>query len=78
MSAIGNVVVECIACYEEIEPDDLHAIFEVDSALCGECVKDFHCKGCATNCEYKLKEQNGKRRCERCSSDEDEEANPLQ
>lgn len=77
-AAVGNEIIVCIACYEDIDPEDHRAIFEVDAPLCGDCVKDFHCRGCATNCEYKLEKRNGKRRCERCSSEEDEEVRPLQ
>jgi hypothetical protein len=77
-TVIGNEIVVCIACDEEIEPEDDRAIFELDASLCGDCVKEFHCRGCATNCEYKLEKIAGKRRCELSSADLKEEMTPSQ
>ena len=77
-SALGNEIMNCIACCEEIEPEDSRAIFELDSSLCGECVKEYHCRGCNTNCDAPLEKIAEKRRCERCSSEMKEELSPLQ
>jgi len=77
-TALGNEIVVCIACDEDIEPEDDRAIFELDSSLCGDCVKEFHCRGCATNCDAPLEKIAGKRRCERCSDKIKEEMTPSQ
>jgi len=79
MSAtIGNEIIVCIACDEEIEPEDPGAIFELDASLCGECVKEHHCRGCATNCDTPLEKIAGKRRCELCCNEIKEEMTPSQ
>lgn len=77
-AALGNEVIVCIACNEDIEPEDQRAIFELDASLCGECVKAHHCRGCNTNCDTPLEKIDGKRRCERCSDEIKEEMHPPQ
>jgi hypothetical protein len=77
-TALGNEVIVCIACDEDIEPEDDRAIFELDASLCGDCVKAHHCRGCNSNCEYVLEKIVGKRRCERCCNEIKEEMTPSQ